>query len=363
MKLWYYMKMNFKNMFATGVITIAYYILFPILLAGVMGFMQGTLHDSQLKIKSVNTKIVDYDNSEMSKQLVSFLEGNELSEIVNIVDKKPEVEIIINKGYGDDVLSLNGGEIIINRESEKKLATITTLKSVLDRYHQGIYVSLSDGNTLQLNNTTNSIIKNISIDSKEGATEYEKMSASMIGFIITMLIYSLIKAGYMPVSMNIDKRLNSTPITKVELLIIDSICLVAYIFIILFAYVMFFRILGISFTGEFLSLIILILLGAMLVVGIVKCISTLFGAKYGNLIGVILFTLPLISGEIFLGEGNKLAVATPTHYLNNAFSLYNLNGNLEGCGNWLIIIIAIVGITFMLAFLKEWILGRKRIWG
>ena len=101
MKLWYYMKMNFKNMFATGVITIAYYILFPILLAGVMGFMQG----SQLKIKSVNTKIVDYDNSEMSKQLVSFLEGNELSEIVNIVDKKPEVEIIINKGYGDDVLS------------------------------------------------------------------------------------------------------------------------------------------------------------------------------------------------------------------------------------------------------------------
>lgn len=359
MKLWYYMKMNFKNMFATGVITIAYYILFPILLAGVMGFMQG----SQLKIKSVNTKIVDYDNSEMSKQLVSFLEGNELSEIVNIVDKKPEVEIIINKGYGDDVLSLNGGEIIINRESEKKLATITTLKSVLDRYHQGIYVSLSDGNTLQLNNTTNSIIKNISIDSKEGATEYEKMSASMIGFIITMLIYSLIKAGYMPVSMNIDKRLNSTPITKVELLIIDSICLVAYIFIILFAYVMFFRILGISFTGEFLSLIILILLGAMLVVGIVKCISTLFGAKYGNLIGVILFTLPLISGEIFLGEGNKLAVATPTHYLNNAFSLYNLNGNLEGCGNWLIIIIAIVGITFMLAFLKEWILGRKRIWG
>lgn len=363
MKLWYYMKMNFKNMFATGVITIAYYILFPILLAGVMGFMQDTLHNSQLKIKSVDTKIVDYDNSEMSKQLVSFLEGNELSEIVNIVDKKPEVEIVINKGYGDDVLALNGGEVVINRESEKKVATVSTLKSILDRYHQEMYVALSDGNTFQLNNITNSIIKNIAIDSKEGATEYEKMSASMIGFIITMLIYSFIKAGYMPISMNLDKRLNSTPITKLELLIIDSICLVTYIFIILFAYVMFFRILGISFTGEFLSLMLLILLGAMLVVGIVKCIATLFGAKYGNLIGIILFTLPLISGEIFLGEGNKIAVVTPTHYLNNAFSLYNLNGNLEGCGNWIFIIFTIILITFTLALLKEWILGRKRIWG
>ncbi len=363
MKLWYYMKMNFKNMFATGVITIAYYILFPILLAGIMGFMQDTVHDSQLNLKSVNAKIVDYDNSEMSKQLVSLLESKELKEIVNIVDKKPEVEIIINKGYEDDLLSLNSGEIVINRESENKLSTVTTLKSILDRYHQEVYVELNDGNTLQLNNMTNNIVKNIAIDSKEGATEYEKISASMIGFIITMLIYSLIKAGYMPASMNIDKRLNSTPVTKVQLLIIDSICLVAYIFIILFAYVMFFRIIGISFTGEFLSLMLLILLGAMLVVGIVKCIATLFGAKYGNLIGIILFTLPLISGEIFLGEGNKIAVVTPTHYLNNAFSLYNLNGNLEGCSNWLIIVFAIILITFTLALLKEGILGRKRIWG
>lgn len=363
MKLWYYMKMNFKNMFATGVVIIAYYILFPILLAGVMGFMQDTLHDSQLKIKSVDAKIVDYDNSEMSKQLVSFLESKELSEIVNIVDKKPEVEILINKGYGDDILSLNSGEVVINRETEKKLVTVSTLKSILDRYHQEMYVALNDGNTFQLNNMTNSIVKNIAIDSKEGATGYEKMSASMIGFIITMLIYSFIKAGYMPISMNLDKRLNSTPVTKLELLIIDSICLVVYIFIILFAYVMFFRILGVSFTGGFLSLMVLVLLGAMLVVGVVKCIATLFGAKYGNLIGIILFTLPLISGEIFLGEGNKIAVVTPTHYLNNAFSLYNLNGNLEGCGNWLIIIFAIILITFTLALLKEWIVGRKRIWG
>lgn len=363
MKLWYYMKMTFKNMFATGIITIAYYILFPILLAGVMGFMQDTLQDSELKIKSVNTKIVDYDNSEISKQLVSFLESKELSEIVNIVDKKPEVEIIINKGYGNDVLSLNSGEIVINRESKNKLATVTTLKSILDRYHQEMYVSLNDGNEFQLNNMISNVVKNISIDSKEGATEYEKMSASMIGFIITMIMYSLIKSGYMPKSMNIDKRLNSTPVTKLQLLIIDSICLVAYIFIILFAYVMFFRILGISFTGGFLSLMLLILLGAMLVVGIVKCISTLLGAKYGNLIGIILFVLPLISGEIFLGEGNKLAIATPTHYLNNAFSLYNLNGNLEGCSKWLLIILAIIAITFTLSILKEWILGRKRIWG
>jgi len=137
--------------------------------------------------------------------------------------------------------------------------------------------------------------------------------------------------------------------------------LIVYVFIIISGYVIFFRVAGLSFKGNILDLILLILMGTMLVVSMSKSISTIFGAKYGKIIGTIIFTLPLISGEIFSGEGNKIALLTPTHYLNNAFNLYNLNGNLEGCGKWILIIFAMSIIIYSAAIIKAVIQGRKKV--
>ena len=47
--------------------------------------------------------------------------------------------------------------------------------------------------------------------------------------------------------LNLDKRINSTPITKLQFLIYDTIALFVYAFIILSAYVFFFRIIFYNF--------------------------------------------------------------------------------------------------------------------
>lgn len=362
MKALYYIKTTLKGMFANGVVTIAYFILFPILLACFMAFFNNLNDENPLKLKALNVQIVDEDNTENSKKLIELLGSDDFKEVVNIVDKKPDVELVIKEGYEKNVLSLNKGDIIINKKVEGMGMSTDTLKVILDRYHQSLYVSIAGGDMENLNRIMeSSIVEDITIDTVKTNNPYEKISASMIGFVVTMLIFTMIQGGYADISVNLDKRINATPITKLQYLFYDTIALIVYVFIIISGYIIFFRVAGLSFKGNILDLILLILMGTMLVVSMSKSISTIFGPKYGKIIGTIIFTLPLISGEIFSGEGNKIALLTPTHYLNNAFNLYNLNGNLKGCGKWILIIITMSIIIYSAAIIKAVIQGRKKI--
>lgn len=362
MKTLYYIKTTLKGMISNGVVTVSYFILFPILIACFMGFFQGMAHESPLTLKPVDITIIDEDKSNMSKELVNLLETDNIKEIVNLVDEKPDAEIIIKKGYEENVLSLNKGNIVINKKVDNMKMTIDTLKVILDKYHQKLYVSIKGGDIKALDNLDNeAIIENVMIDAVKTDNPYKKMASSMIGFVITMLIFTMIQSGYADISMNLEKRIIAAPITRLQYLFYDTAALVVYVFIIITAYVMFFRIAGLSFNGNFLALCILIILSTILVVAIAKGISTLFGAKYGKIVGSVIFALPLISGEIFVGEANKIAVLTPTHYLNNAFSIYNTSGNLDGCGKWIAIVIIISLIVYTLAVIKAWISGVKKV--
>ncbi|GAA0776945.1 ABC transporter permease [Clostridium subterminale] len=362
MKALYYVKTTLKGMFANGVVTIASFILFPILLACFMAFVGSTIDGNPLKLKALNIQIIDKDNTETSKRLVELLESDDLKEVVSIVDKKPDVELVIKEGYEENILYLNKGDIIINKKVEGMGMSTDTLKVILDRYHQSLYVSIAGGNMESLDKIMeSSVIEDITIDTLKTNNPYEKISASMIGFVVTILILTMIESGYSDISINLDKRINATPITKLQCLFYDTIALIVYVFIIISAYVIFFRVAGLSFKGNILDLMLLILMGTMLVVSMSKSISTIFGPKYGKIIGSIIFILPLLSVEIFMGEGNKIALLTPTHYLNNAFNLYNLNGNLEGCGKWILIIFTISIIIYSAAVIKEVIQGRKKV--
>ncbi len=113
MKALYYIKTTLKGMFANGVVTIAYFILFPILLACFMAFFNNLNDENPLKLKALNVQIVDEDNTENSKRLIELLGSDDLKEVVNIVDKKPDVELIIKEGYEKNVLSLNKGDMYL----------------------------------------------------------------------------------------------------------------------------------------------------------------------------------------------------------------------------------------------------------
>lgn len=363
MRLLYYIKTTLKSMVSSGAITLVYFIGFPIILAGFMGFVQNTAHDTPLKLKSLNIQIVDQDNSGMSKNLVDFIKSDDMKDIVKVVDSKPEAEVIIPEGYEKNLLLLNKSEVIINKKEEGYNAITSTLKIILDKYHQSIYVSLSGGSSEELNKIIGtSIIDEEIIDIPKTANTFETTVASMLGFVISMLIFSNIQSGYTDISMNLDKRVKSAPLTRVQFLLYDASALLVYSFIIIAGYVLFFRFAGMGFEGNIISLMLLVLIASILVVGTVKLIATLFGAKYGRILGGLVFILPIVGGEVFMGKGNNVAFLTPTHYLNNAFTLYNLNGNLEGTGKWILIVLVVSLASFLIAMIKESLVSRRKLW-
>lgn len=362
MRLFYYLKSTLKAMVANGAITILYFIGFPIILAAFMGFVRNTAHDTALKLKPLNINIVDQDNTEMSKKLEDFLKSNEMKEVVNIVDSKPEVEVIIQKGYEKNLLSLNKDEVIINKKEEGFTYSTNTLKIVLDKYHQSVYVQMTGGSIEELNRVIGkSIIEEEIIEFKKTASEFEKTVVSMIGVVISMLIFSSIQGGYSDISVNMENRINAAPFTRVQFLLYETASLLVYALIVLAVYVSFFRITGIAYRGNILGLAVLVMTAAVLVVSIVKFITTLFGAKYGKVFGMIIFILPIAGGELFTGKESIIALFTPTHYLNNAFLIYNLHGSLNDAGKWILMILAASGILFSIAVIKESLRDRRKL--
>ena len=115
MKVLYYMKTTLKGMFANGLITIAYFVLLPVILAGVMGFMKSSTHDNPLKLKKVTVSIVDEDKTKMSQSLIDFLKSEDMQELVTISDEESNCDLIIKEGYEKNLTSLNKGNIVIKK--------------------------------------------------------------------------------------------------------------------------------------------------------------------------------------------------------------------------------------------------------
>ncbi|MEG0307716.1 MAG: ABC transporter permease [Clostridium sp.] len=362
MRMFYYVKTTLKGMVSSGVVTIVYFILFPMVLAGFMGFVMDMTSGSELKVKNINVQIIDEDKSELSKSLEEFIKSEEVSEVVTLVEEKPDVELMIKKGYEENALALNKDSITINRKTESMEASINTLKIILDNYHQGLYVSLAGGDINQLNKVIGqSIIENVMVDKPQKENFYEKMAVSMLGFVIAMLLVGLLQGGYSDLSINLDKRAKVAPISKLQYLLYDSAGIFIYAFIIIGLYVFFFRFTGITFKGSILGLLSIVTLATVFVVSIAKCITTVFGGKVGKVISVILFIMPIIGGEIFSFGSNAVALLTPTHYINNVINIYILNGNLQGTGKWIGIIVITSLVLFSIAMVKEWLGSRRKL--
>lgn len=361
MKLFYYVKTTLKGLVASGAVTLIYFILFPVILAGFLGFVQDMSANDNLKLSKVNVQIMDEDRSDRSKELKEFLASEEVSEVVTLVAEKPDVELIINKGYGEKVASLKQDSLTLNRKTDKLELSTNTLKIILDNYHKGLYVSLAGGDVSKLSEATGQyIIEDILVDKPEKENNFEKMAISMFGFCVTMLLYGLLQSGYADISLNLDRRAKAAPITKIQFLLYESVGALAYSVILLSFYVLFFRITGITFKGSLIDLFLIILLASIFVVAIAKTITSVFGPKIGKVVSFIVFILPILSGEIFGIGANAIAVLTPTHYIGKVLTMYVLNGNLNGTMKWIGFILVTSIVLFAIAIINEAIKGRRR---
>ncbi|PRR81838.1 ABC transporter permease [Clostridium vincentii] len=353
MKLFMHLKITFKGMIKNGVATVSMFILFPVILAGFMGFLNDSIGENPLKLKQLDIKVMDEDNSSSSLALIDFLKSEDINELIKVTDDG-DADLIISKGYEESVLAQENNKIKII-EKEDGHMVISTLKVILDNYHKNVYMSISGGNLEELNKINSAkIIENTMIDSKEDMNSYEIMASSMSAFVISMLILTFIQGSYTDISKNLDRRIKATPISRVRYFIYDYIALFCYSFIIVLCYTTFFRFAGIAFRGNPLSLIAIVTTAAALISSLSKFVYYLFGEVYGKVVGMALFILPVIGMEMFTGEEvNVIAKLAPTHYISKALEMFNLNGNIAEVKTELLIIIGVSLLLFTIVVIKE----------
>lgn len=362
MKLFSYLKLTFKNILATLATNLAIFIVVPLALGCFLGFLKDQSGTNPISVKTLDISIKDEDNTDMSRTLVEFLKDDSLKDLINITEDG-DADIVIPTGYGENVLNGNEGEIVLEKR-EKGHMVLTTLKSILDKYHKGLYIALKGGNTENLETILKEqVIDTTLIDYKEEMSGFETSAINLTQFMLSMLILTFIQSSYHDISINFEKRLNSVPLTRRELLIYDYISSFAYSFLFIGIYTAFYRISGIAFKGSIISLIAIDLIAALLVASISKIVTTFINKKYGQIVGLVIYILPFIGLKMFgEGEGNIIANFAPTEYIARIFQSYGLEGNIQAVSSDALIILAISLVLFLLCFIKESMIKGEKRW-
>lgn len=361
MRLLYYIKTTLTSICSQALIYLASFILFPAFLAGFMGFMHNSTGENPLEYSKLQVKIIDEDKSNMSKNLVEFLESSEMKKFIKVEDKNKN-EIIIPKGYEDLLLSKEAGEIVIKDKDNKSVTEI--LKIILDNYHQNLLLSLQGESSEELNNLlSKETIENIVIDMDKGTNVYETYAVNLLSFVISMLIYNIILSGYLEPSKNLDRRMLSMPIKRSTYFIYDSIAMIIYNSIIIGGYILFYKAIGIAFKGKILPLLIIILVTSLFITTLSKLVSSIFAEKYGKVVGFILFILPIVFGNVFTSGNRGLEKFTPTYYSSKLFNYYTLHGDILG-KEMILLTLLLIGIAlFIIGFIIEALRKESKIWG
>lgn len=360
MRLINYVKATLRAMISNISVTLLYYIGVPLLLAGVMGFMQKSLFENPLKLERIEVKIIDEDKSNRSSQMITFLNSEELKEIINTEPEKDKysADIIIPRGYEESVTKGDKNPIVIKQKDSGDFK-LKTLKSVLDNYHENIYLSASGENLEELNKIySESSIITKAIDKGRTINSYEYYASSMISFVFAMLMYGVINSTFMKPSLNLEKRVMSMPLSKAAIFNYDFVAYLIYSLILVVGYTLVYRVSGISFQGNLGVLLLISISSCFLIVSISYFVIEIFREKLAKIVALILFAIPIIGGGTFTNTSSKLAVLSPTYYINKVYENYVMTGGLQGATSYILGIL-LVGVVLYLITLSKVLMVRR----
>lgn len=352
MRLIVYLKITLKRYMSNWIASAAIIILLPILLASVMGMLKDGVNKNPLKLNKLEVSVIDEDNSKMSADLVEFLKSDAMKDLIQIVDEG-KADIKIPKGYEESIKEKKENNIILVDKGKGK-SVLETTRLILDKYHKNLYLGESGEKNQELSKILNEdTVETEIIDSKKETNNYELMAASMSGFVIMSLIYNMINASYTPNSENLDRRTIVAPIKRQTVFIYEWLTTFIYGALMLTCYILFFKISKTAFNGSILSILEIVFPSSVFIATVSKFVTTLFGKKYGQAVGLVIFLIPTLSMEMFNGQGNSVSKFVPTHYITKALNTLDTNGNLIGSEKDLIFILGVSVLLFLIIFIKE----------
>lgn len=294
-------------------------------------------------IPEIGIEIIDEDQSGLSNEFIQIFE----SEQFQITEENPMYRITIPEGYQQAILEKEPITIHVE-ELENNLAIVqAVMESTIEHYNQLLSESILmqeipvDMERLAAIYQAQSFEKEIIIPAKT-LSPFEENAILFSGFTVMMVAFSITGAKYMIEGTGIDKRMQSVPLTKVQLFhcsIIENYTMSA---VILAMSILAFSFFGEHFRTNFLYFIPVIGLLSLLTVSLGQLIGEFCTKMVGrSIFGVAIAADMVVSAVVSSSDimGN-ISQYLPTQLIHQ---LYRgaLEGNFENLG---MMTLAILGI-------------------
>lgn len=351
--------------------------IFPLIMSFIMSNFQKDTFKPEITIDKINISIIDEDKSKISKNFKELFSQKELKEIFNVTNDS-QYEIIIPKGYENDLI--NGRESTIKVNEKKRVSRNNELiiKSVIDEYGKSLTETMVISNKIQTmtiedkDKLFNEVIKNINkisastsikeniIKGQRVLTAFENQAATMMTLMVFSIIMSCVVGFNMDKENGSNKRLLSTPMTKCNFFNLDILIFFVASIMYGLVYILAFRITGLAFKGVSpLNIMCILICQSLLIASTAAIIIAFFGKKAASMIVIVFMYIHIIFGGGFIplkDINNKIFLTiskfSPGNIISEAYRNCILFNSFESISKYLIIMILVSLILYSISILK-----------
>jgi ABC-2 type transport system permease protein len=329
--------------------------IFPIALMLILGFIFGSSGDMRLEVG-----VVDLDDSQVSRAIVQALEsidaivvteGSEEEERSALKDDDRSAVIIIDEGFGDNVMHGESGEItMIVNQSDVNTAQIAsgTLRGIIDEIGQG------------MSNAPEMIA--INEEEESDVEDFEYVDFMVPGVLAIVIMFGGIMGYSDEVAVRREKgilrRVKVSPISLPTFLgagmtIVVIVALIQAVILLILGVLVF----SIKINGNYFYMAVVVIIGAMSFVALGFMISSLAKNSKSATLAANAVAMPMmfLSGIFFSIEWVPAAIGViarmmPLYYFGEALREVMINGaNLADVWVDLVVLIGFGLVCFVIA--------------
>jgi len=320
MKLFAFIKSTIKTTLKNLPSLVFTFSIFPLLLGLVVGYFNEDQFVPSVEMPVMKIMIKDEDNSVESNNLIGFLEGQEMKSLVEKKEEDMQYVITIPKGYEESLLNNGNVPVEIEVTDEGSESQGNMLAEIIDKYNEEVHLNYMIQRSIEEETEipeereelaqriyseiaemySRGVIENNIITTKKSLTSYEHFSITFFGYMLFLIMTSLINGEYIARENGVYSRIMATPLTDVQYLNYNLIS--SYLFVVLFnlLYVLTYRISGLSFKGSLPLLILIVLIQSLLGTVLATLFSLILNRKASSAILNALIIIQLIGGVTYV---------------------------------------------------------------
>lgn len=340
---------------------IPYYLIFPIALALVFGKIYSI---EPVKETIIQTPIIieDNDKTTSSLKLTNYIIGDKTTNPYSITTnlKDAKIKIVIPKGYEVALQSKTNFTLeLLKLDVNDRIHITSFLENDLNNYHEQLYLQKESSDNLNIIYNTNSVTENY-IDQNLILNSNEHFSTTMISFLGISLIMLFLNSSFVSDECGLSDRLHTLPVNKSNLFNYDFVTIFIIVLFFKCFYLLFFRFLNLSFTGNPFILTGILLIDSFYIASLAILFSSTLKKFSGTLVCSILPLIESLSSFFFYRKTLwSYTLLTPITKLYQKYLLYN---NFNILFDTFLLVLFLSLLFYTLALIKNIYYWRFKLW-